>query len=369
MTRNCYNVSNLILGYLQQECYSIVIDRYGKEIWNDGNLNFTLNHTNNGLLYGQSKQINIIPAFSSTLSHLVGTGVLLRKDGFVIRFFGESQIYFSFPKNNPSYQIDEIVNETLAPYVISGIGSLTEKFTKASLGMHKVETIKGKKEVAILLELIPSFEDSGEYILLRFLEKDEKESIPLNSIDSKEDLQIIRRLQEEITSTKRDLADSLEHHVLTGEELQITNEELMSSNEELMASNEELKSVNEELQVVNQSNFQNQNLLKDELEVYNEVLTSVGASFFTFDSDHTLIDASSSFLSLVNLNRKDLGRDLKHFTAFSSFIEIVGLNSPSPINLKDFKKREIIINDHKFEMILKSDWGSERINLVIIFKR
>jgi two-component system, chemotaxis family, CheB/CheR fusion protein len=76
------------------------------------------------------------------------------------------------------------------------------------------------------------------------------------------------RLQDALTSSKRELEQAYEELQSTVEELETTNEELQSTNEELETTNEELQSTNEELETMNEE-LQSSN---EELETMNEEL-------------------------------------------------------------------------------------------------
>jgi two-component system CheB/CheR fusion protein len=76
------------------------------------------------------------------------------------------------------------------------------------------------------------------------------------------------RLQEQLTTSKRDVEQAYEELQSTVEELETTNEELQSTNEELETTNEELQSTNEELETMNEE-LQSSN---EELETMNEEL-------------------------------------------------------------------------------------------------
>jgi two-component system, chemotaxis family, CheB/CheR fusion protein len=75
-------------------------------------------------------------------------------------------------------------------------------------------------------------------------------------------------LQEQVTTSKRELEQAYEELQSTVEELETTNEELQSTNEELETTNEELQSTNEELETMNEE-LQSSN---EELETMNEEL-------------------------------------------------------------------------------------------------
>src|SRR5205085_550746 len=81
------------------------------------------------------------------------------------------------------------------------------------------------------------------------------------------DVTELHRVQEELTTSKRELEADYEELQSTVEELETTNEELQSTNEELETTNEELQSTNEELETMNEE-LQSTN---DELEAMNEI--------------------------------------------------------------------------------------------------
>ncbi len=77
-----------------------------------------------------------------------------------------------------------------------------------------------------------------------------------------------KRLEAELTSSRRELEQAYEELQSTVEELETTNEELQSTNEELETTNEELQSTNEELETMNEELHSS----NAELETMNEEL-------------------------------------------------------------------------------------------------
>ena len=90
----------------------------------------------------------------------------------------------------------------------------------------------------------------------------------LGTVITYTDVTDTQRLQEELTSSKRDLENASEELQSTVEELETTNEELQSTNEELETTNEELQSTNEELETMNEELHS----ANEELETMNEEL-------------------------------------------------------------------------------------------------
>jgi two-component system CheB/CheR fusion protein len=93
----------------------------------------------------------------------------------------------------------------------------------------------------------------------------------------------VRRLQEELASTRDHLQTVIEEHETANEELQALNEEMQSSNEELQSTNEELETTNEELQSANEELTtlnQEVNVKAQELHALNTRLQAVQGALF-----------------------------------------------------------------------------------------
>jgi two-component system CheB/CheR fusion protein len=109
-------------------------------------------------------------------------------------------------------------------------------------------------------------------------------------------------LEEQLTSSKRELEQAYEELQSTVEELETTNEELQSTNEELETTNEELQSSNEELETMNeelQSSNEELETMNDELrhrtlelqdtnDFLDTVLTMIGVAVAVVDRDQQI---------------------------------------------------------------------------------
>jgi len=82
------------------------------------------------------------------------------------------------------------------------------------------------------------------------------------------DVSDAHRMEEQLSTSRRELESAYEELQSTVEELETTNEELQSTNEELETTNEELQSTNEELETMNEE-LQSSN---EELETMNDEL-------------------------------------------------------------------------------------------------
>jgi two-component system CheB/CheR fusion protein len=92
-------------------------------------------------------------------------------------------------------------------------------------------------------------------------------------------------LQEQLTSSKRELEQAYEELQSTVEELETTNEELQSTNEELETMNEELQSTNEELETMNDELRHRSRELNDMNAFLETILTTIGLAVVVVDRD------------------------------------------------------------------------------------
>lgn len=110
-----------------------------------------------------------------------------------------------------------------------------------------------------------------------------------------------RALQNEIESSRRELASTYEELQSANEELETTNEELQSTVEELETTNEELQSTNEELETIN-----------EELQSTNEELEQANAGMTDQAGE---LNRTNSFLESILASLKSgvvvLGRNLE----------------------------------------------------------
>jgi two-component system CheB/CheR fusion protein len=156
---------------------------------------------------------------------------------------------------------------------------------------------------AVVLSHVPAAAAGGE---VRELEVHVKPLFAgkrtLGTTVSYHDVTVLRRLQNELDGSKRELEHAYEELQTTVEELETTNEELQSTNEELETTNEELQSTNEELETMNeelQSTNEELQTINDELRErtleLNEVnafletiLTSMGVAVAVLDRNLTV---------------------------------------------------------------------------------
>lgn len=131
----------------------------------------------------------------------------------------------------------------------------------------------------------------------------------------KDDSVEMRRLRQELSSTKEYLQTTIEELETSNEELKSTNEELQSSNEELQSTNEELETSKEELQSVNEElttvNTELQSKIDELSKVNNDISnliasTEIGTIFL--DVNLNIQRFTPSIRPIVNLITSDIER-------------------------------------------------------------
>jgi two-component system, chemotaxis family, CheB/CheR fusion protein len=114
----------------------------------------------------------------------------------------------------------------------------------------------------------PIPEGSPRFVDIQVLPLQDNAAVLLGAVMTFTDVTSVRRLQEAVQQSHRELETAYEELQSTNEELETTNEELQSTVEELETTNEELQSTNAEIETVNEE-LQSTN---EELQTINEEL-------------------------------------------------------------------------------------------------
>ncbi len=154
----------------------------------------------------------------------------------------------------------------------------------------------------------------------------------------------IRRLNEELQTTREEMQTSQEEQKSTNEELQSSNEELQSTNEELTTSKEEMQSLNEELHTVN---AELQGKILDSARVNNDMNNLLNSSeIATLFLDKALKISEYTFhaTKIFKLISSDIGR---HFTDLANNLNYPELNNDAKEVLRTlvFVEKTILSKD------------------------
>ena len=158
------------------------------------------------------------------------------------------------------------------------------------------------RSVNIEVEPLDAPKPSAGLLLVSFQERPDPSGEALYDAPTRAETaepELLRRLEQELETTRDDLQGTIE-------EMESANEELKASNEEVMSMNEELQSANEELETS-----------KEELQSLNEELSTVNSQLH--DKVAEVESASNDMANLLNATHiatvfLDAGLRIKLFT-------------------------------------------------------
>jgi two-component system, chemotaxis family, CheB/CheR fusion protein len=166
-----------------------------------------------------------------------------------------------------------------------------------------------------------------------------------------------RRMQDQLTGSKRELEHAYEELQTTVEELETTNEELQSTNEELETTNEELQSTNEELETMNeelQSSNEELETMNDELRRRTQeiddvngfletILTTIGLAVAVIDRDQRVQIWNGNARELWGLTSDEA--EGQHLMALEVGLPIDQLRQQVRETLSGQSERQVVVLD------------------------
>lgn len=242
-------------------------------------------------------------------------GVVISPDMEIVQFRGDTGAYLTPASGTPSLNLLKMLREGL----LLGVRSLVRRAGEEGRPVRdeglKVKSNGEFQEVAV--EVIPlkgTGKDGGFVVLFdsgQGAPRTEVLSTPGDPDDE------IRRLTQELETTRDYLQSVIEHQEAVNEELQSANEEAQSANEEMQSINEELETSKEEIQSTNEElatvndELTNRNLelarLSNDL---NNVLVSVRMPIVIFGPDLRIRRFTPSAEKSLDLAEGDVGRSL-----------------------------------------------------------
>ncbi|MGV3662303.1 MAG: chemotaxis protein CheB [Prosthecobacter sp.] len=242
-------------------------------------------------------------------------GVVISPDMEIVQFRGDTGAYLTPASGTPSLNLLKMLREGL----LLGVRSLVRRAGEEGRPVRdeglKVKSNGEFHDVAV--EVIPlkgAGKDGGFVVLFdsgQGAPRTEALSTPGDPDDE------IRRLTQELETTRDYLQSVIEHQEAVNEELQSANEEAQSANEEMQSINEELETSKEEIQSTNEElatvndELTNRNLelarLSNDL---NNVLVSVRIPIVIFGPDLRIRRFTPSAEKALDLAEGDVGRSL-----------------------------------------------------------
>lgn len=156
------------------------------------------------------------------------------------------------------------------------------------------------EEHVVKLDAIPIPTNNEDRLTLVIFEEQQQEGAGGVTDFSRDEM--VRRLQEELTTVRNDMQAIIDEHEANKEELQSANEEIISSNEELQSINEELEtskeeveSANEELTAINaELQMSNEQLLESQ-EYADAIFATIREGVLVLNTDYRVRMANEAF--------------------------------------------------------------------------
>jgi two-component system CheB/CheR fusion protein len=259
--------------------------------------------------------------FHSMIGAFAPDSVLVDEGGRVRHIYGEANRFLNLPRGATTVALGKLLPDSVGAELATALlrAGKTQRIAKGSY-KHRIGGVR-----AVQIWVTPLAHEGRRDFLVSF-QQVTPESQRVAELDREvsrlPDADKVRRLQQELASTKDHLQTVIEEHETANEELQALNEELQSSNEELQSTNEELETTNEELQSANEELTtlnQEVNVKAQELQALNQRLQAVqGALFYPLlvvDRHLKLIEFNPAAKFLFRLTEVDRSQPLGHVTA------------------------------------------------------
>lgn len=179
-------------------------------------------------------------------THYAPPAVVIDESDRILHFVGDLSPYITLPRGPADWTIHQLL---LAPLNAESRALLHRCRREGMSVRGGAYTLEANGQIQrVVLAAHPDPDTTSGLVMLAFearaaLQPGDTEGSSIN---------IIRELEQELTTTREHLQTVVEEVETSNEELQTVNEELQSSNEELQSTNEELQTSNEELTSINE---------------------------------------------------------------------------------------------------------------------
>src|SRR6185369_16940203 len=251
--------------------------------------------------------------FHAMIGTFAPDSVMIDEGGRVRHIYGEANRFLNLPAGATTVALPKLLPENMGQELTSLL--LRAGKTQSILKGSQTHQIGAADAVQIWLTPLPH---EGRRDLLVSFQRATPEARRQAELDQEvsrlPDAGKVKRLQQELASTKDHLQTVIEEHETSNEELQALNEEMQSANEELQSTNEELETTNEELQSANEELTtlnQEVNVKAQELQALNQRLAAVQSALFyplmVVDRNLRLTEFNPAAKFLFRLSEVDKG--------------------------------------------------------------
>lgn len=255
------------------------------------------------------------------LERYAPASVLADQRGRVLYFHGTTRDYLEQPSGEPTRDLLTMARDGLATKLRAAIREASEGRSTVTVNA-RIRQGSSSRSVAMTVTPLPASSQSGSHLLVSFAPGSPvPETVPTATPeDAGEVTSGERALQEELTTTRVELRNTIEHLETANEELKASNEEATSMNEELQSTNEELETSKEELQSFNEElNTVNNQLqhkigeLERATNDLNNLLAGSETATLFLDDKFRIKWFAPATKELFDLVSSDIGRPIAHF--------------------------------------------------------
>ncbi|MFY9309245.1 MAG: CheR family methyltransferase [Bacteroidia bacterium] len=245
------------------------------------------------------------------LSQYTPACVVINKDMEILKFRGATSFYLSHSSGNASLNILKMADPELTFELRSAINKAFK--TKQMVRRPDVELKGGPIPKVIAIEVYPLKIDWNEPLLLIvFIAQDKIEQASDRQGAMVQTNRRIKKLKEELQTTRAEMQAVLEAQEAAYEKLQRANEEVVSTNEEFQTLNEELETSKEEIEAANEEltstnqELQMRNELLNESYLYSEaIIATIHEPMLILDNNLVVKSANESFYKKFLLNKDE----------------------------------------------------------------
>ncbi len=238
----------------------------------------------------------------------------------ILETFGDYQRFIRLPRDGFSAKLLDLVPDRL----ISALSIVFRKADKEGTARYgPVKLMSEDRLIPVDLtcakvegpNTVPSFvvvlSSGPETVLI----EGDKDDHSVRTHELSEQARYVAELEAELAAARETLEATVEDLGVSNEELQTSNEELMSANEELQSTNEEMQSVNEELHTINAEHTEKIAELEAAYADIDNLLNSTEIATVFLDPDLRIRRFSETIKTHFNLDARDIGRPLVHFSS------------------------------------------------------
>jgi len=241
--------------------------------------------------------------------------VVVNKEMEILQFRGPISLFLSHPAGKANLNILKMTRPEFAFELRSAIHKAIK--TKKSIEKSGIEIIIASVSRMMSFVVSPLKIDWDEPLMLivftlheqveKFIDTDKTEKNNSTPKDRR-----IKKLTEELNTTRAEMNSIIESQEITYEELQAANEEIVSTNEEFQTLNEELETSKEEIEATNEEllstnqELQMRNELLTESQEYSEaIVATIHEPMLILNKDFSVKSANKSFYKKFHLRKEE----------------------------------------------------------------